>query len=69
MDTPADWQRLLQFARERGWSAEATAHGYVRFAKAGSVVFGPTMGAGLDQMRDCARRLLHADKYREAHPR
>jgi hypothetical protein len=62
-----DWQRLLDFARQRGWSADLTEHGYVRFEKDGSVVFGPNMGAPVEMLRQAASRLIHAEHYGEQH--
>jgi hypothetical protein len=63
-----DWQRLLDFARQRGWSADLTDHGHVRFERNGSVLFGPNMGAASrEQLRAVARRLVHAERYAEQH--
>jgi hypothetical protein len=63
----AVFQKLLTFARQRGWSADLTENGYVRFERGGSVVFGPNMGASLEQLRECAKRLLHVERYGEGH--
>jgi hypothetical protein len=60
-----DFQRLLDFARQRGWSADLTDHGYVRFERGGSIVFGPNMGASIEQLREVARRLIHVERYGE----
>jgi hypothetical protein len=68
-EAAVDWRKLLEFARERGWSADLTDHGHVRFERNGSVVFGPNMGASLDQLWDAARRLLHVERYGREHAR
>jgi hypothetical protein len=62
-----DWQHLLEFARQRGWSTDLTDHGYVCFEKNGSVVLGPNMGASIEALREVARRLVHAERYGEQH--
>jgi hypothetical protein len=62
-----DWQKLLDFARERGWRADLTDNGFVRFEKDRSVVFGPNIGAPLDVLREAAKRLVYADRYHAQH--
>jgi hypothetical protein len=64
-----DWQKLLDFARQRGWAVDLTEHGYVRFERSGSVLYGPNCGASLAQLRECAKRLLHVERYGQEHAR
>jgi hypothetical protein len=62
----ADWQRLTDFARSRGWTADLP-RGFQRSEKSRSVVFGPALGASLEQLREVARRIIPVKRYGEQH--
>jgi hypothetical protein len=66
-EVATDWLRLVNFARERGWAADLTGNGFLRFEKNGSVVFGPNLGASLEQLREVARRLIHVEQFGDEH--
>jgi hypothetical protein len=66
-EVATDWLKLVNFARDRGWGADLTDNGFLRFEKAGSVVYGPNLGAPIEQLREVARRLIHLERYGDKH--
>jgi hypothetical protein len=61
------WQKMLDFAAQKGWQADLTPSGRVRLKKDdGSIVFGPGPDASPATIADCIHRLGYVDGFMKA---